>query len=155
MIEAVARGSAWLTSLPLAEAMRSSPYAYPAAEVVHIVGFAVLVGSIFVVDLRLLGAGRALPLDALMRHVLPWTIGSLLLVVPSGALLFIAHASELAGNPAFQWKLVALVLAGVNALMFHRALGRNPTATRQRLAGALSIGSWLAVVTAGRLIAYV
>jgi hypothetical protein len=147
--------AAWLAGLPIAEAMRSGAWAYPLAEIAHITGLAVLVGSIFVVDLRLLGAGRTLPVGALMRLVLPWTLGSLLLVVPSGVLLFAAHATELIRNPAFVVKLVLLALAGINALAFHLMTRRGVTETRARWAAGLSMLLWLAVISAGRMIAYV
>ncbi|MCZ2498846.1 hypothetical protein GN316_18945 [Xylophilus sp. Kf1] len=149
---------AWLAALPPAGFLRSSAWAYPLAEVVHLVGLALLVGSLFVVDLRLMGAGRALPLHALMRFVLPWTLASLLLIVPSGLLLFIAHAPELAANAAFRIKLALLVLAALNAWWFHRSFAAGAdekSMARGRSAAGISLTLWLAIVAAGRLIAYV
>ena len=148
---------AWLAGLPAADMLRSSVWAYPLAEIVHLVGVALLVGSVFVVDLRLMGAGRALPLQALMRFVLPWTLASLLLVVPSGLLLFLAHAPELAANPAFRIKLALLVLAALNAWFFHRSFNTKADATsivRGRYAAWISLALWLSIIAAGRLIAY-
>lgn len=149
---------AGLAALPAAEFLRSSAWAYPLAEVAHLIGLAVLVGSVFVVDLRLMGAGRALPLQTLMRFVLPWTVASLLLIVPSGLLLFLAHAPELAANPAFRIKLVLLMLAALNAWFFHRSfrLEADPKSlSRGRRAAWISCTLWLSIVAAGRLIAYV
>ena len=149
---------AWMAALPAAEFLRSSAWAYPLAEVVHIVGLALLVGSVFVVDLRLMGAGRALPLHALMRFVLPWTLASLLLVVPSGLLLFLAHAPELAANAAFRIKLALLMLAALNAWYFHRyskGTADAKSVARGRQAGWISLTRWLSIIAAGRLIAYV
>lgn len=85
------RGPAWLvwleTSGP-AVAMRQWLWLYPIVEIVHLVGFVVLVGSAFMLDARLLGHSRALPVSGLERHLLPWARWGLLLVVPSGALRF-------------------------------------------------------------------
>lgn len=149
---------AWLAALPAAEVLRSSAWAYPLAEVVHLVGLALLVGSVFVVDLRLMGAGRALPLHTLMRFVLPWTLASLLLIVPSGLLLFLAHAPELAANPAFRIKLALLMLAALNAWFFHRSFNVEAvpkSMARGRHAAWISLTLWLSIIAAGRLIAYV
>ena len=116
------QGPAWLvwlettrlaaleTSGP-AVAMRQWLWLYPIVEVVHIVGFVVLVGAAFMFDARLLGRSRALPVSALERHLLPWARWSLLLVVPSGALMFAAHATEMVENPAFRLKLVFVAAA--------------------------------------------
>ncbi len=149
---------AWLAALPAAEFLRSSAWAYPLAEVVHLVGLALLVGSVFVVDLRLMGAGRALPLHTLMRFVLPWTLASLLLIVPSGLLLFLAHAPELAANLAFRVKLALLILVALNAWLFHRSFKVEADAksiARGRQAASISLTLWLSIIAAGRLIAYV
>src|SRR4030095_6428267 len=78
----------------LGQSMRQWLWLYPSVEIVHIVGIALLFGSIAVLDLRLLGLSRNVPVKALARHVLPWTIASFVLIVPSGLLMFTAHASE-------------------------------------------------------------
>jgi hypothetical protein len=152
-----------LESAPLAVAMRHDLWLYPIVEIVHISGFVVLVGSIVVLDLRLLGLSRSLPARALARHVLPWTLGALLVIVPSGLLMFMAHASDLVSNPAFQVKLALLLLAGLNAAIFHTSvfrryaqwdLGVNPPAAVKAHAAA-SLVIWFGVITCGRLLAYV
>ena len=78
----------------LGQAMRQWLWLYPSVEIVHIVGIALLFGSIAVLDLRLLGLSRDIPARRLARHVLPWTAASFLLIVPSGLAMFVAHASE-------------------------------------------------------------
>jgi hypothetical protein len=148
-----------MAQLPAAEFLRGSGWAYPLVEIVHLAGMAVLIGSIVIVDLRLIGAGRALPLDALMRFVLPWTVASLLLIVPSGVLLFLAHAPELAGNRAFIVKLLLLALAGSNALLFHRTTRTGASIetgapARAKVAATVSLVLWVSVIAAGRLTAY-
>ncbi len=96
---------------------------YPLVEIVHIVGFTVLVGAVAMFDLRLLGVGRArpaeaLPVQALARHLLPWSWAALVLIVPSGVLMF-ATQPELLDNRVFLLKLALIGAAGGNALAFH------------------------------------
>ena len=115
----------WLETSAVAEAMRQWLWLYPIVEIVHIVGFVVLVGAAIMFDLRLLGVSRALPVTGMERHLLRAARLSLLLVVPSGLLMFVAHATEMADNPAFRLKLVLLLAAAVNAGVFHRAPFRS------------------------------
>ncbi|MEO8938801.1 MAG: hypothetical protein ABI277_15015, partial [Burkholderiaceae bacterium] len=115
---AVALGDAIARS-PLGTALRESVWLYPTVETIHIVGLALLFGSIVVADLRLLGLRRNVALGPLMSLVLPTSLASLLLVIPTGLLLFAAHANDLIGNTAFVVKMCLLFAAAINALMFH------------------------------------
>ena len=152
-----------LESWPIAVAMRHELWLYPIVEITHIIGFVVLVGSIIVLDLRLLGLSRTLPARALARHVLPWTLGAFVLIVPSGLLMFMAHASDFLTNRAFQLKLGLILLAGLNAALFHTGPFRKshqwdrdaspPAAVKAHAAASLAI--WLGVIACGRLLAYV
>ncbi len=159
----VARLGDAIANTALGVALRESTWVYPMVETIHIVGFALLVGSIFVVDLRLLGMRRDVALAPLLRFVLPTTLLCLLLVVPSGLLLFAAHANDLIGNRAFIVKLVLLFAAATNALMFHvgpyRAEVDAAPETRPRRStrvfAAVSIALWISILVAGRMIAYV
>jgi hypothetical protein len=93
----------WLSVLEhssLAEVMRHSLWTYPIVEIVHIVGFALLVGSVVLFDLRLLGFSRTVSVRSLERHLLPWSWVALLLIVPSGVAMLSAHATDCAGHPA-------------------------------------------------------
>ena len=152
----------WLETTGVADAMRKWLWLYPIVEIVHIVGFIVLVGAAFMFDLRLLGLGRAMPVSALADHLLRWARWALVLVVPTGTLMFVAHATEMSSNPAFRLKLLLIAAAFLNAGIFHRwpfrAVGDWDTeiaAPRQaRLAGALSLALWTGVVACGRLLAY-
>lgn len=152
----------WLETSGLAVAMRQWLWLYPIVEIVHILGFVVLVGSAFAFDLRLLGASRALPVVGMERHLLRSARWSLLLIVPTGSAMFMAHATEMAENPAFQVKLLFIVAAGLNAAVFHRVPFRSvrdwDTEMRApgpaRLAGALSLIFWTGAIACGRLLAY-
>lgn len=152
----------WLETSAVAVAMRQWLWLYPIVEIIHIVGFVVLVGAAIMFDLRLLGVSRALPVTGMERHLLRAARLSLLLVVPSGLLMFVAHATEMADNPAFRLKLVLLLAAAVNAGVFHRAPLRSVTQWDRharapfaaRVAAALSLVLWIGVITCGRLLAY-
>jgi hypothetical protein len=152
----------WLESTSLAVAMRQWMWLYPTVEILHILGFIVLVGSAFMFDLRLLGLSRDLPVVGMARHLLRWARASLLIVVPTGVMMFSAHATEFATNPAFQLKLVFITAALVNAAVFHRWPFRAVTdwntevagPLSARAAGILSLALWTGVVACGRLLAY-
>ena len=154
---------AWLESTAVAQAMRGWLWLYPAVEVVHIVGIALLVGSIAMFDLRLLGMSRSLPVTALARHLVPFSVLGLLILVPSGLLLFSAHATDLAASRVFLLKLALIALGVLNAVAFHagafRTVGgwdRDADAPRSaKLAAAGSLAVWVAVIACGRLLAYV
>src|SRR5437773_9848143 len=139
--------------------MRQWAWLYPITEIAHIVGFAVLVGAAIMFDLRLLGVSPQLPVIGMARHLLPWARASLVLVIPSGLMMFTAHADEFAGNPVFRLTLALIATAGLNASVFHpwsfgsvarwdRALGAPWPAT---VAAILSRGPWPGVLSCGPL----
>ena len=151
-----------IESSALGQAMRQWLWLYPSVETVHIVGIALLVGSIAILDLRLLGLSRSLPVRRLAAHILPWSIGSFALIVPSGLAMFTAHAGELISNPVFILKIGLILLAGANAGILHAGVFRNaaqwdvdvmpPLAARA--AAAVSLLLWVSVIACGRLLAY-
>jgi len=162
-LNAPASPLAAIEQLPLAVAMREQLWLYPAVEIVHITGFVLLAGSIAVLDLRLLGLSPRLPVRALAAHVLPWSLGALILIVPSGLLMFIAHAGDLIGNPAFIAKMTLLMCAGLNAALFHAgafcgaALWDTGAAVpaAAKVHAAVSLLIWVSILACGRLLAYV
>jgi hypothetical protein len=149
--------------LPLALAMRHDLWLYPAVEIIHIIGFVTLVGSIIVLDLRLLGLSKTLSVRALARHTLPWSIGALALIIPSGLLMFITHAGDFISNPAFITKMSLLFCAGINAAVFHAGVFRSvaawdssaDTPAAAKIHALLSLLIWCSVLACGRLLAYV
>lgn len=115
-----------------------------------------VVGAIGVVDLRVLGYGRALPMQRLSSALTPIALAGFAVMAASGVLLFVADARALAGSTIFLTKLGLIVLAGLNALAFRigwRRLDDHPPVSARILAG-LSLALWVTVVTLGRLIAY-
>jgi hypothetical protein len=139
-----------------------SVWAYPALETLHIFGIALVFGPILIFDLRVLGFNRGIGIGELHGALLPWVWTGFAINVSSGALLFVSDAAAFASNPAFRAKLALLALAGLNALAFQWRL--YPTlidsdvtagARGARFSAAASIMLWLAVITAGRLMAYI
>lgn len=149
-------------ALPFARAMRESLWMYPIVETVHIVGFVVLVGSVLMFDLRILGLNKGIPVRALARHLLPWSWAALVLIVPTGFLMFTAHAGDFLGNKAFQLKMALLMTAGLNAIAFHTGPYQGvkdwdvgvPAPLAAKASVAASMVLWIAILACGRFLAY-
>ncbi len=152
----------WLEASGIAVAMRDWTWLYPIVEIAHIIGFVVLVGAAFLFDLRLLGVSRGLPVIHLARHLLRWSRVSIFVVVPTGFLMFMTNAPKMAENPVFRIKLILIVLAGINALVFRfwtsssvehwNVNESSPLAAK--LSAVFSLVTWSAVISCGRLIAF-
>ena len=130
------------------------PWAYPALEVVHIFGIAMLLGNLVLLELRVFGMGAALPAAPLARLSLGIALGGFGIAAASGLLMFAGQAGELLANRAFTLKMLLLVAAGCNAAWFH---GRGSMVRLDRLARAqmlLSTAIWVCVLACGRWIAY-
>lgn len=149
-----------LAALPLARWMHDSPWAFALVETAHIVGLAILVGAVTMFDLRVLGLSKDISVRALSRHVLPWSVAALALIVPTGFLMFLAHAADLLASRTFQLKMLLLMAAGINAVIFRTLpyasvrqwdTGVAAPATARALA-ALSIAIWIAIIACGRLL---
>lgn len=146
----------------LGVAMRESLWLYPIVGIVHLTGVALLVGSIAVLDLRLLGLSRSVSVKRLATHILPWTAAAFLLIVPSGLMLFVAHASDFMQSEVFVLKLGLILAAGANAGVFHAGAYRGAAAwdvermppPAARIAAGLSLALWVAVIACGRLLVY-
>jgi hypothetical protein len=148
-----------------AQAMRDSSWLYPSVLFVHVLGIALLFGSIAMLDVRLIGIWKKASVKALAAQVLPWSAGSFLLILPSGLAMFAANAGELIASPVFLAKMCLIMAAGINAAAFHaitlpsvnvwdspqmRALGPPPSA---RVAGAFSLVLWASVIACGLTLA--
>ena len=150
-----------IESLAVAQAMREHEWLYPATAIAHIVGFSILVGSVVMFDLRVLGLSKQIPVRALARLLLPWSVASLLLIVPTGLVMFAAHADDFLENRAFVIKMALLLAAGLNAAMFltgpYQTVKSWDTGAAApvlaRVSVALSIVLWVGVISCGRLIA--
>jgi hypothetical protein len=144
----------------LGHTMRSSPALYPAVEILHILGFVVLVGSILALDLRLLGWGSAVPIPSMAQLLLPLSRFGFLLAISMGFLLFSADAAHVVHNPAFQAKLLLITAALINIIIAHAGPWRHIAQWPADVPGSAkftalaSLLLWLGAVCAGRLIAY-
>jgi len=137
--------------------MRDSSWLFPAIKALHVSGIVVLVASIALLDLRLLGFARDFSVRRLAARVLPWSIGSFLLIVPSGLAMFVAHAGDLISSPVFAVKMMLILLAGANAGIFHAGVFRSsakwdanampPVAARAAAAASLLL--WSSVIACG------
>ncbi len=130
------------------------PWAYPLLEVVHIVGVALLLGNLVLFELRALGLGAALPADGLARLALPVALTGFGLAAASGLIMFASQPGDLIANRWFVIKMGLVMLAGLNAAMFHARDGVSKLDTVAKAQTLLSMGLWIAVITCGRWIAY-
>ena len=156
----------WLAVLEataLARGLRDSVFVYPLVNTAHIIGVALLVGSIIPLDLRLLGAWRSVPLAPLWRVLTRTSAAGLLLAMTFGSLLFITRATEYAASPLFISKMIVVGAATVNALavrmvapeQFWRvAATTDKPPRRAQIAGGVSLVAWLTALTLGRLVGY-
>ena len=141
-------------------AIRDSTWFYPTANLTHILGLALLIGSILILDLRILGVGRWVSVDALARLTTPFSILGICLMLMSGSVLFSADAAALSTNPTFQLKMATLAVALLNAVLFRvfwqrRIVGwADDAPAPAKLQAGLSGIAWLLVASCGRLIAY-
>jgi len=152
----------WLQATSLATTIAESTWLFPIIETLHVIGLALVVGSIASFDLRVLGLGwRTRPLKTLAADILPWTWAGFALALTTGSLMFISAAARYAANPAFLFKLGLMLLAGLNALVFHfhphhrrfAAEVRAPAILRTSAAASLFL--WIGMVVFGRWIAFV
>lgn len=153
-----------LQAAPWAQAISESTWMFPTIETVHVLALTLVVGSIMVVDLRLLNlASRKRPISELTSEVLPWTWSAFVCAAITGGLLFSSAATRYWGIAPFRAKMVMLMLAALNMAIFHlgayrgvaswdRAPAVPPPAAK--LAGALSLLIWLSVITLGRWIGF-
>ena len=143
--------------------MRESAYWFPGLILVHALGLLVAAGTVMFWDLRLLGIGlRRSPVSQVGHSLLPWTWGGFTVMFLSGSLLVAMEAGRLYSNLFFRMKVLFLLLAGLNALIFHLTVFRGVSAwdigrsapLRARIAGSLSLLLWLSILACGRAIGY-
>lgn len=154
----------WLERSALGELMRtSSLWTYPIVNLLHIFGIAALFGAALIIDLRLLGAWRSISLPAISGTAVPVSKAGFALAATTGVGLLAANASEYIGNPFLLMKFGAIAVGVSNVALLNRSAAwkahrvRELLPREQRLLavfGAVSLMTWIAAVTAGRMIAY-
>jgi len=136
----------------LAQAMKYSTWLYPTIETVHIWGVGVLFGSVVLMDLRVLGLGKALDYSALSRLGIAVSLLGFSLAVLTGSMLFITHAGDLIASRLFILKMCLIFLLITNAALL-RMRGVINAATKAQ--AVISLVGWASVIGLGRWLAYV
>jgi hypothetical protein len=152
----------WVEKSAIAIFVSQSTYGFNALDMFHVAAISVVFGMIAVLDLRLIGiAFRDYAVTDLSRQVLPWTWAAFAVAAVTGALMFSGQAVKYSTNVAFLTKLTLMALAGANMLVFHfityRSVAKWDRAGAPlagRIAGAISLACWIAVVVYGRFTAY-
>jgi hypothetical protein len=153
----------WLASTSWSIALHESRYAFLVVLTVHVLTLSVFVGTALMIDLRLLGVAMVrVPASQVIGRLAPWTAAGLILMMTSGALLFYAAPLVRYENVFFRVKMATLVLALLNAWLFHRTVYRRiddwdrdtVPPWHARLAGGLSLVLWVVIIAAGRMMAY-
>jgi hypothetical protein len=149
----------WIKALPPGVAVRQSTWLFAAGETLHFIGLCLMVGGLLIVDLRLLGYIRRIPMRAALAF-LPFVIVGFVINLTTGLEFFVSNPVMYWPNPAFKLKMFLILLAGLNALVFtvmeHRhvlVMGDDEeTSTFTKVTAGLSLGLWLCVILLGRLL---
>jgi hypothetical protein len=153
----------WLEQQSWAMTISGSPVLFPALEAVHLMGIVLLVGSTTILDLRLLGVAlKKIPVWVVTSKTLPWAWTGFSVMLVTGFFLFSSEAVKVYDNGPFRVKIVMIVLAGINASVFHLTANRRAPEWENRrvmpigalIAGFSSIALWFGIVIAGRFIAF-
>jgi hypothetical protein len=153
---------AWLRATAISQLMTDSQWLWPICETLHFAGLALLIGSAGVFDLRLLGFARAIPFTAALQ-MRPWAAAGILVNVVTGGLFFVGAPDQYIANSAWWAKVLFLVIAMLNIAWFETTQGRRmleladteETPLAFKVAGAVSIVSWLAVLYFGRMLPFI
>ena len=150
-------------AMPSSLAIRESIYLYPVIESVHVLSTCLFLGLVTMMDLRLVSATlRSAPLTDVQHRLFPWQMAGFALMLVSGVLLVFTEPLRFYSNIFFQVKMVLLLLAGLNMLVFHTGVYRRVAEWDHhevfpgsaRVAGALSMMLFSGIVVCGRMIAY-
>lgn len=153
----------WMSELDSSIALRESTYVAPWVAVLHVVSVALFAGTVFLMDLRLVGVGSThVPFSHVQRQLFPWQVGGVLAATVTGAGLVFANPMLYFANVIFWTKMIAMAVAGVNALAFHFVTAstmaewdtRPQLPLPVKLAGVLGLVLWTNVIVAGRMIYY-
>ena len=151
----------YLKSTAVSHAMSMSPFLWPICEMLHFIGLALLIGGAGLMDLRLMGAFKSIPVSAVMQ-VRKWAALGVAINVVTGTLFFVGAPDQYINNPAWYGKLLFLLVAMVNVAVFETTQGRKMlnvgagenTPVSFKVAGAVSMGSWFLVLYFGRMLPF-
>lgn len=134
---------------------RTSFYLYPLVNALHILAIGALVTAALLMDLRILGVGRGLPVETVIRYLRPVAITALVVAVLSGLTLFSVQPVDYFANPAFRIKMVLLLVALANAAAFATfRVHREAAGVAAKAMATVSAGLWISVAVAGRFIGF-
>jgi hypothetical protein len=141
---------------PSTNPLNNNEWSFPLLEIIHIASFAVSVGTIAVVDLRLLGLGMRRQSSAqLLKDTAPWTLIALAIVLMSGPMIFSSDPNLYLNNPGFRFKMDVLLVAIVYNYTVHRRVAQsNPSPVLGAWVGGISLALWVSVVFGGLFIAF-
>lgn len=151
----------WLGSSWLADLVNNSTWMFPTLETLHFIGLILLIGSLLVVDVRLLGVAPSVPVSSVLIF-LPWSLVGFAINLVTGVMFFVSDPGTYYPNTAFRLKMLAVLLAGVNAVWFKLSVhpqivaggGQAALPDNARAIAGLSLFLWLSVIVFGRLIPY-
>ena len=141
-------------------ALHESLYVYPLVETAHVLSICLFLGTLFIVDFRLLGwSFNTVSITEVCKRILPYSIFGFILMIITGALLFYAIPVRTYQSIFFRVKIILLIIAAFNAFLFHRKLRNNDKAnykstTFSKTAAVTSLIAWSGVIIMGRMIAY-
>jgi hypothetical protein len=156
--------SEWLGTTPLSLLIQNVSWVIPTMQSVHILAIAIVFTSATMVDLRMLGViGRDRPTAAYATRYLPWIWPTLVVLLLTGSVLIIGEPARSLQNPAFQLKMLLLILAMVSTFLLQRPMGRDPaywelSGGRKATAALLALITlllWVGIIFCGRWIAYI
>ena len=142
-------------------AFMNTAWAWPAMESLHFIGLSLLIGTVGLFDLRMLGMAKSISMVALHKLV-PWGVAGYLTNLITGAMFFVSDTSQYLYNPAFQLKVLCMLIAGCNMVVFYLTTAKSvkalPAAAEApavaKVIAAISLTSWIGVITFGRLITF-
>jgi hypothetical protein len=152
----------WLKATSLSQFISMSPILWPVMEMLHFIGLALLIGGAGLIDLRLMGFMKSVPVSAVMQ-VRKWAVLGIVINVVTGTLFFIGAPGQYIDNSAWYYKLLFLAVAILNIVIFETRQGKRmlalaagqDTPASFKIAGAVSMGSWLMVLYFGRMLPFI
>jgi len=152
----------WLQATALSKAIVFQTWVWPAAETIHFIGLALLMGIVGLLDLRLMGFFPAVPIPA-FREMVPFALAGFALNVFSGVIFLIGHPEQYVHNISWWLKVVSLVIAGANAAIFEATVAPQvmtlapgqPTSIATKCFGAISLAAWMSVLYWGRMLPFI
>lgn len=158
MLEAFGK---WLETTQISWAMTHYAWIWPACETLHFIGLAMLIGTVWIVDLRMLGVAKGLPM-APMHVLVRCGVAGFIINVVTGFLFFAGTPNQYIGNIGFTLKMVFIALAGINVLIFYLWIYRRIESLEPgedaplsaKIVAAASLFLWLGVMSFGRLLPY-